>query len=105
MSNSPSHIPIFIHPSIRNLNVRKISKIIASKIIEKTELNLQYNSSFCRQLNVATDLNTYEALAYYVDNQYVERYGFNKYGLINFHEIYDELWSEFRYKVNYQATY
>ena len=67
MSNSPSQIPLFIHPSVRNLNVRKISKIIASKIIEKTELNLQYNSSFCRQLNVATDLNTYEALAYYVD--------------------------------------
>ena len=105
MSNSPSHLPITIQPAIRNLNVRQISKIIATKIIEKTELNLQYNSSFCRQLNVATDLNTYEALAYYVDNRYFERYGFNKYGLINFHEIYDELWSEFRYKVNYQATY
>ena len=105
MSNSPSHLPITIQPAIRNLNVRQISKIIATKIIEKTELNLQYNSSFCRQLNVATDLNTYEALAYYVDNRYFEKYDFNKYGLINFHEIYDELWSEFRYKVNYQATY
>ena len=42
MSNSPSQFPISIHPVIRSLNVRNISKMIASKIIEKTELNLQY---------------------------------------------------------------
>lgn len=96
MSNSPSHIPVFIHPSVRNLNVRTISKIIASKIIEKTELNLQYNSSFCRQLNIATDLNTYEALAYYVDNRYFEKYGFSQFELINVSSIYDELLNDFQ---------
>lgn len=96
MSNSPSHIPVFIHPSVRNLNVRKISKIIASKIIEKTELNLQYNSSFCRQLNVDTDLNTYEALVYYVDNRYFEKYGFSQFELINVSSIYDELLNDFQ---------
>lgn|SRR5574343_343401 len=96
MSNSPSQIPIFIHPSVRNLNVRKISKIIASKIIEKTELNLQYNSSFCRQLNVATDLNTYEAVAYYIDNQYFEKFGFSQFELINVSSIYDELLNDFQ---------
>ena len=104
MSNSPSHLPVSIHPSVRNLNVRKISKIIASKIIEKTELNLHYNSSFCRQLNVATDLNTCEAVAYYIDNQYFEKYGFNRSGLINFHEVYDEFWAEFSCRVNYQTS-
>jgi len=96
MSNSPSQIPVFIHPSVRNLNVRKISKIIASKIIEKTELNLQYNSSFCRQLNVATDLNTYEAVAYYIDNQYFEKFGFSQFELINVSSIYDELLNDFQ---------
>ena len=96
MSNSPSHLPVSIHPSVRNLNVRKISKIIASKIIEKTELNLQYNSSFCRQLNVATDLNTYEALAYYVDNRYFEKHGFSQFELINVSSIYDELLNDFQ---------
>lgn len=103
MSNSPNQIPVFIHPAIKNLNVRQISKIIASKIIEKTELNLQYNSLFCRRLNVATDLNTYEAVAYYIDNQYFEKYGFNRSGLINFHEVYDEFWAEFSCRVNYQT--
>lgn len=95
MSNSPSHIPIFIHPAIKNLNVRQISKIIATKIIEKTELNLQYNPSFCRQLNVATDLNTYEALAYYVDNRYFEKYGFQQFTLINIQTVYKQLFSDF----------
>ena len=96
MSNSPSHIPITIHPAIRSLNVRRISKMVATKIIEKTELNLQYNSSFCRQLNVATDLNTYEALAYYVDNRYFEKYSFSQFELINVSSIYDELLNDFQ---------
>ncbi|MDA3500093.1 hypothetical protein MKL32_00395 [Acinetobacter sp. AOR34_HL] len=96
MSNSPGHIPIAIHPAIRNLNVRQISKMVATKIIEKTELNLQYNSSFCRQLNVATDLNTYEALAYYVDNKYFEKYSFSQFELINVSSIYDELLNDFK---------
>ena len=105
MSSSPSHIPISVHPAIRNLNVSQISKMIATKIIEKTELNLQYNSSFCRQLNVATDLNTYETLAYYIDNRYFEKYGFNGSGLINFNEVYDELYCEFKNKIKYQMNY
>ncbi len=96
MSNSPGHIPITIHPAIRSLNVRRISKMVATKIIEKTELNLQYNSSFCRQLNVATDLNTYEALAYYVDNRYFEKYSFSQFELINVSSIYDELLNDFQ---------
>ena len=104
MSNSPSHLPVSIHPSVRNLNVRKISKIIASKIIEITALQLHFNSSFCNQLSVADHLNTYEAVTYFIDNQFFERYGFNRSGLINFNEVYDELWSEFKYKVNYQAS-
>ena len=62
MNNSPNFLNS-IKPEIRNLNVRTISKMIASKIIEKTELNLQYNSLFCTKLNVATDFNTYEAVA------------------------------------------
>lgn len=96
MSNSPGHIPITIHPAIRSLNVRRISKMVATKIIEKTELNLQYNSSFCRQLNVATNLNTYEALAYYVDNRYFEKYSFSQFELINVSSIYDELLNDFK---------
>ncbi|MEJ5034634.1 hypothetical protein WH243_16445 [Acinetobacter sp. MYb177] len=114
MSNSPSHIPVFIHPAIKNLNVREISKIIATKIIETTELQIQFNNYFCHQLGVADHLNTYQAVTYFIDNQFFERYGFNRYGfnrygfnrygLINFHEIYDELWSEFKYKVNYPTS-
>ena len=96
MSNSPSQFPISIHPVIRSLNVRNISKIIASKIIEKTELNLQYNSLFCRRLNLATDLNTYEAVAYYIDNQYFEKYGFGQFELINVSTIYDDLFNDFQ---------
>ena len=104
MSNSPSHLPISIHPAIRNLNVRQISKIIATRIIEATELQIQFNSYFCHQLGVADHLNTYQAVTYFIDNQFFERYGFNRSGLINFHEVYDELWSEFRYKVNYPTS-
>lgn len=72
MSNSPSHIPIFIHPAIKNLNVRQISKIIATKIIETTALQLQFNSTFCSQLDVADHLNTYQALTYFIDNQFLK---------------------------------
>ncbi|OTG74698.1 hypothetical protein B9T38_00195 [Acinetobacter sp. ANC 4218] len=78
MSSSPSHIPVSIHPAIRNLNVRQISKMIATKIIETTALQLQFNPRFCSQLDVVQHLNTYEAVAYFMDNQYFEKYGFNK---------------------------
>lgn len=104
MSNSPGHIPIAIHPAIRNLNVRQISKMIATRIIEATELQIQFNRYFCHQLGVADHLNTYQAVTYFVDNQFFERYGFNRSRLINFHEVYDELWSKFRYKVNYPTS-
>ena len=104
MSNSPSHLPVSIHPAIRNLNVRQISKMIATRIIEATELQIQFNSYFCHQLGVTDHLNTYQAVTYFIDNQFFERYGFNRSGLINFHEVYDELWSEFRYKVNYPTS-
>ncbi len=63
MSSSPSHIPFSIHPVIRNLNVRQISKIIATKIIEATALQLQFNPIFCNKLDVAQHLNTFEAVA------------------------------------------
>ncbi|WP_419224718.1 hypothetical protein [Acinetobacter sp. A2] len=51
MSNSPSHLPVSIHPAIRNLNVRQISKMIATRIIEATELQIQFNSYDPRQNN------------------------------------------------------
>jgi len=72
MSNSPSHLPTFIHPAIQNLNIRPISKMIATKIIENTALQIQFNRSFCQELGVAEHLNTYQAVAYFTDNQYFE---------------------------------
>ncbi len=100
MSNSPSHIPIFIHPAIKNLNVRHISKMIATRIIEATELQLHFNSSFCNQLNVAQHLNSYEAVAYFTDNQYFEAYGFNPSKLATFQKTYEEITLQFNVKVN-----
>ena len=105
MSNSTSHMPVFIHPAIRNLNIRQISKIIATKIIEITALQLQFNPTFCSQLDVADHLNTYQALTYFIDNQFFEIYGFNKFEIVSFNEIYDELYCEFKNKINYQMNY
>lgn len=99
MSNSPSHIPVFIHPAIQNLNVRQISKMIATKIIETTALQLQFNPIFCKQLDVAQHLNSYEAVAYFTDNQYFEIFGFNRSEIFSFHEVYKELYFEFRQKI------
>lgn len=90
---------IFIHPTIRNLNVRQISKMIATKIIETAALQLQFNPKFCSQLNVAQHLNTYEAVAYFTDNQYFEIFGFNRHEIFSFHEVYDELYFEFKKKI------
>lgn len=95
MSNSPSLISASIHPAIRNLNVRQISKMIATKIIETTELQIQFSSCFCQQLGVAEHLNTYEAVAYFTDNHYFENYGFNRFGLITIQEVYNEVLSMF----------
>lgn len=102
MSNSPSHIPIAIHPNIKNLNVRQISKIIATKIIETTALQIQFNSYFCQKLGVAEHLNTYQAVAYFTDNQYFEKYGFNPSQLIIFHDVYVEFLAEFNNRLSSQ---
>ncbi|MHA3981606.1 MULTISPECIES: hypothetical protein [Acinetobacter] len=95
MSNSPSHLPTFIHPAIQNLNIRPISKMIATKIIENTALQIQFNRSFCQELGVAEHLNTYQAVAYFTDNQYFEKYGFNRSGLLTMREVYNEIFSIF----------
>ncbi|WOE40280.1 hypothetical protein [Acinetobacter chinensis] len=99
MSNSPGQIPIAIHPAIRNLNVRQIAKIIATKIIETTALQLQFNSAFCKQLDVSQYLNSYEAVAYFIDQQFFEIYGLNRHEIFSFHEVYEELYFEFREKI------
>ncbi|TCB57923.1 hypothetical protein [Acinetobacter terrae] len=95
MSSSPNHLPVSIHPAIKHLNIRQISKLIATKIIETTALQMQFNNTFCQQLGVSEHLNTYQAVAYFTDNQYFEKYGFNKQGLINFQDLYGELLSIF----------
>lgn len=100
MSNFLSKTLISIHPAIRNLNVSQISKIIASKIIATTALQLQFNPTFCSQLDVAQHLNTYEAVAYFVDNQYFEKYGFSPSKLATFSQVYEELIFQFNAKVN-----
>lgn len=99
MSSSPSHLPVSIHPAIRNLNVRQISKMIATKIIETTELQLQFNSTFCKQLDVSQYLNSYEAVAYFIDQQFFEIYGLNRHEIFSFHEVYEELYFELREKI------
>lgn len=100
MSNSPGQIPIAIHPAIQNLNVRQIAKIIATKIIETTALQLQFNPSFCNQLDVAQHLNSYEAVAYFMDNQYFKTYGFSPSKLASFQQVCEELSLQFNTKLN-----
>lgn len=99
MSNSTSHMPVFIHLTIKSLNVRQISKIIASKIIETTVLQLQFNPIFCKQLDVAQHLTSHEAVAYFIDNQYFEIFGFNRHEIFSFYEVYEELYLKFRQKL------
>jgi len=65
MNYSSSRILTSMHPSIRHLNIRNVAKIVASKIICNTQLQLQYNPDFCRQLGVSTYLNTHIGLAYF----------------------------------------
>jgi len=70
--NSSSHVVLkSIRSEIRNLNVRTISKIVASKIM------------------------TYEAVAYFVDNQFFEEYGFQQVSLISLQNIHDQLLTNF----------
>lgn len=90
MNNSPNFLNS-IKPEIRNLNVRTISKMIASKIITTTELQLKREPNFCKILNVAQHLTTYEAVTYFVDNQFFEEYGFQQLSLIRLQDIYDQL--------------
>lgn len=101
MSNSPNQIPVFIHPAIKNLNLRQISKMIATKIIETTALQLHFNSSFCNQLSVADHLNTYEAVTYFIDNQFFEKFGFSQFEPINVSTIYDDLLNDFQNIIRY----
>lgn len=100
MSNSPSQFPISIHPVIRNLNVRNISKIIATKIIETTALQLQFNPTLCKQLDISQHLNTYEAVAYFVDHHIFNIYGLNQTTLMSYQEIYENLHSKFSNMTN-----
>ena len=100
MSNSPNQIPVFIHPTIKNLNVRQISKIIATKIIEATALQLHFNSSFCNQLSVSNHLNTYEAVVYFVDHHIFDMYGLNQTALMSYQKIYENLHSKFKNMTN-----
>lgn len=94
--NNSSHVVLkSIRSEIRNLNVRTISKIVASKIIETTALQLLFEPGFCKQLNVARHLTTYEAVAYFVDNQFFEEYGFQQVSLISLQNIYDQLSTSF----------
>lgn len=94
MNNSPNFLNS-IKPEIRNLNVRTISKMIASKIITTTELQLQREPNFCKILNVAQHLTTYEAVTYFVDNQFFEEYGFQQVSLISLQNIYDQFLTNF----------
>ena len=52
MDYSSSRVLTSMHPSIRHLNIRNVAKIVTSKIILNTALQLQYNPDFCRQLGV-----------------------------------------------------
>ena len=84
MDYSSSRIVTSMHSSIRHLNIRNVAKIVASKIICNTQLQLQYNPDFCRQLGVSTYLNTHIGLAYFIDDRYFDHYGlqpekFNKF--------------------------
>ncbi len=56
MDYSSSRVLTSMHPSIRHLNIRNVAKIVTSKIILNTALQLQYNPDFCRQLGVSTYL-------------------------------------------------
>lgn len=102
MDYSSSRISTSMHPSIRHLNIRNVAKIVASKIIHNTALQLQYNSDFCRQLGVSSDLNTHIAVAYFIDNRYFEHYGLQPEKLINFSDIYAQLLHDFYEFLGYQ---
>ena len=102
MDYSSSRILTSMHPSIRHLNIRNVAKIVASKIICNTQLQLQYNPDFCRQLGVSTYLNTHIGLAYFIDDRYFDHYGLQPESLINFSDIYAQLLHDFYEFSGYQ---
>ena len=91
-----------MHPSIRHVNIRNVAKIVASKIIINTALQLQYNPDFCRQLGVSTYLNTHIAVAYFIDDRYFEHFGLQPKELINFSDVYEKLLQDFYAISGYQ---
>ena len=102
MDYSANRILTSMHPSIRQLNIRNVSKIVASKIIMDTALQLQYNPYFCRLLGVSTSLNTHIGLAYFIDDRYFDHYGLQRENLINFSEVYEKLVQDFYEYSGYQ---
>ncbi|WP_051586587.1 hypothetical protein [Acinetobacter sp. Ver3] len=102
MDYSANSILTSMHPSIRQLNIRNVSKIVASKIIMDTALQLQYNPYFCRRLGVSTSLNTHIGLAYFIDDRYFDHYGLQRENLINFSEVYEKLVQDFYEYSGYQ---
>ena len=102
MDYSSSRVLTSMHPSIRHLNIRNVAKIIATKIIQNTALQLQYNPDFCRQLGVSTYLNTHIAVAYFIDDRYFEHFGLQPKELINFSDVYEKLLQDFYAISGYQ---
>ncbi|WP_216936945.1 MULTISPECIES: hypothetical protein [unclassified Acinetobacter] len=102
MDYSSSRLLTSMHPSIRHLNIRNIAKIVTSKIISNTQLQLQYNPDFCRQLGVSSYLNTHIGLAYFIDDRYMERYGLQPEQLIHFSDVYTQLLYDFYELTGYQ---
>jgi hypothetical protein len=101
MDYSASRLGESVHPNIRHLSIRNISKIITSRIIMRTQLQLQYYTVFCKQLGVPTHLNTHTALAYFIDNCYMDRYGVNPIQPISFAEVYNILLNDFYDSLGY----
>ena len=102
MDYSSSRSLTSMHPSIRHVNIRNVAKIVASKIIINTALQLQYNPDFFPQLGVSTYLNTHIAVAYFIDDRYFEHYGLQPEKLINFSDIYAQLLHDFYEFSGYQ---
>lgn len=102
MDYSSSRLLTSMHPSIRQLNIRNVSKIVTSKIIRNTALQMQYNPDFCRRLGVSTYLNKHIGLAYFIDDRYFDHYGLQPEKLINFSDVYAKLVNDFYVYSGYQ---
>ena len=96
MNNASSRALNSINPNLNHLNIRVVSKIIATKLIKQTELQFQFNPQFCEMLGVASHLNTHYALAYFIDDRFVKNFGVDlDHQLIPFSEIYQTLSRDF----------